>query len=404
MLRRLAVAGVAATALLAVPGSANAATLTPQQSAEYGAGWLGRQIQATSYVGSLGGPDYNTTALAVLALVAAGVGEDQAATAAAYLGAHVDDYVVDADGHDRPAALATLILVDHARGIDPSALVTRLLATKQTTGADIGLFGVQDATYDGAYRQALALLALAAVGATDADAIAWLKAEQCADGGWMGNRPDQSQPCPAFDTNTFVGEDSNGTSLAAQAFRALHVTPDADPLCFLAEAQNADGGFAFVPGFASDANSTGLAVQALLASGADLTHWAAAHGTPYAFLMSLQLPNPPSATAGAFAFQPGPGGALTANAFATVQAVPALAGRAFPLAPAELSTGLPLLPAASVATAAPSASPSPVAVRPRPVPQLPATGRDTTGQVVLALGLLGYGALCLGGARLARRR
>jgi hypothetical protein len=410
VLRRLATAGLALAGLLVLPGVATAATLTPAQAAQYGAGWVGRRLDATGYVAALSGPDYNATALGVLALVSAGVGEAQAAKATAYLMSHVDAYVVDADAHDRPAALAALILVAHARGLDPSALVTRLLATKQASGVDAGLFGVQDATYDGAYRQALALLALAAVGQNDADAVAWLKAEQCADGGWMGNRPDQAAACPAFDFNTFVGEDSNGTALATQALAALHETPAHDPLDFLADAQNDDGGFGFVPGFDSDTNSTALAVQALLAAGEDLADWTAPKGTPYAFLLAMQLGNPPAATAGAFAFQPGSGGKLVANAYATVQAVPALAGKPFPLAPAELSNALPLLPAAPAATpsatptvTAPSPSPTRV-VNPAPVPELPATGTgtkpwDATGQAVFGAGLLGYGLLALLGAR-----
>ncbi|HEU0129374.1 MAG TPA: hypothetical protein VFQ85_00090 [Mycobacteriales bacterium] len=424
MLRRSLTAGLALAGVLAVTGPAHAATtITPQQAAEYGAGWVGRQLDATGYVSGLGGPDYNTTALGVLALVAAGIGEEQAAAATSYLMSHVDAYVVDADSHDRPAALAALILVAHARGLDPAALVTRLLATQQTTGADKGLFGAQDATYDGAYRQGLALLALDAVGQTNADAVAWLTAEQCADGGWMGNRPDQAAACPAFDFTSFVGEDSNGTAVATQALAAVGATPAYDPRDFLADAQNADGGFGFVPGFGSDANSTALAIQALLALGEDLGDWAAPQGTPYSFLLSLQLPNPPATTAGAFAFQAGAGGKLTANAYATVQAVPALAGKTFPLAPATLADTLPLLPAAVTApTATPTptavvtpAAPKPTAAPTRavaaaPVPELPDTGPvgakpwDATGQVVFGLGLVGYGLLALGGARLARRR
>jgi hypothetical protein len=410
LLRRSLAAGLALAFALALPGAASAASLTPSQSAAYGAGWLGRQIDGTGYVAGLGGPDYNTTALGVLALVAAGVGETQAAAATSYLFSHVDAYVVDGSSADRPAALAALILAGHARGVDVSALVTRLLATKQTTGADAGLFGSQDATYDGAYRQALSLLALAAVGSTDADAVAWLKAEQCADGGWMGNRPDTSAPCPAFDSSTFVGEDSNGTALAAEALDALGETPSHDPLAFLATARNSDGGYAFVPGFGSDANSTALVAQALLALGEDAS-------SAQAFLMTLQVPNPPAAKAGAFAFQPNPDGSLTANAFATVQAIPALAGKTFPLAPAVLSTALPLLPAAPNPTPtsvsgspSPSVSPTEIVVVDPIGPTLPETGAplrrpwDAAGLAVLGLGLVGYGALFLGGARLARHR
>jgi hypothetical protein len=427
VLRRSVVAGVALTAALALPGAATAApTITPDLAAGHGAGWVGREIEENGgYLAGPGGPDYNTTAFGVLALVAAGVGEEQAADATAYLMDHVEEYVVSG-GADQPAALATLILVAHARGLDPSALVTRLLATKRTTGDDSGLFGAQDATYDGAYRQGLALLALAATGNTDADAIAWLTGEQCADGGWMGNRPEGAE-CPAFDWNTFVGEDTNGTALAAQALEALGVTPAHDPTEFFAKAQNADGGFAFVVGLGSDANSTGFVVQALLALGEDLGDWTAAKGTPYSYLLSLQVQNPPAANAGAFAFQ---GGAtLVPNALATTQAVPALAGLSYPLGPRTLSNALPLLPAAAppvkkppvkkppVRPAAPSATPTVAptaaptrAVNNAPVPELPATGGvgekpwDATGLAVFALGLVGYGVAALGGARLAGRR
>ena len=414
MLRRSLISLGAGLALTGVLAGAAHADVTADQAADYAAGYLGRLMDPTGYVPSLGGPEYNTTALAVLGLVAAEVGEPQAAEATAYLFAHVEDYVVKAS-QDVPGALATLILVGHARGVDVSALVTRLLATKQTTGADAGLFGSQDATYDGAYRQGLALLALAAAGTTDADAVAWLKAEQCADGGWMGNRPDTSAPCPAFDFDTFVGEDSNGTAIAAQALAALGETPSQDPLDFLSEAQNEDGGFAFVPGFGSDTNSTALAVQALIALGEDLGDWEAPDGTPYDFLISMQVGNPPADKAGALAFMPNPDDSLTANAFATAQAVPALAGKAFPISPATLSATLPLLPAPVVATPSvtPTVTPSVAPTRivdAAPLPQLPASGPvgqkpwDATGQVVLGLGLIGYGVLALGGARLAKRR
>ena len=405
MLRPLLVAGLALTAALAQP--ATAATITPALSAGYGAGWLGREIaENDDHIAALSGPDYNSTALAVLALVAAEVGEEQAAAATEFLFDNVDAYVVDGGGDDRPAALATLILVGHARSVDTSALVTRLLATKQTTGDNAGLFGVQDATYDGAYRQGLALLALAAAGETDADAIAWLQDEQCDGGGWMGDNPDQdAATCPDFDFTSFVGVDTNGTAMAAMGLAALG-QPNAAALAYLDGARNDDGGWGFVPSFDSDANSTALAVQALIAYGETVG------ALPLAFLMSLQLPNPPASTAGAFAFQTGG----TANVFATVQVVPALAGATLPLEPATLSDALPLLPAPAVpatpsatpAVPAPSASPTRL-VDAAPVPELPATGLgekpwDTNGLVVTGLGLIGYGVLALGGARLVARR
>ena len=73
-------------------------------------------------------------------------------------------------------------------------LVTRLLATEQTTGPDAGLFGTENqaANYSaGGYQQGLALAALAAAGVTGRSqvgtAIAWLVQEQCPDGGWTSS-------------------------------------------------------------------------------------------------------------------------------------------------------------------------------------------------------------------------
>lgn len=405
MLRPLLVAGLALTAALAQP--ATAATITPALSADYGAGWLGREIaENDDHIAALSGPDYNSTALAVLALVAAEVGEEQAAAATEFLFDNVDAYVVDGGGDDRPAALATLILVGHARGIDTSALLTRLQATQRTTGEDAGLFGVQDATYDGAYRQGLALLAIASAGGTDEEAIAWLADEKCPDGGWMGNNPDpDAASCPAFDFNTFVGVDTNGTAMAAMGLYAAGGV-DYPVVQWLKSVRNADGGWGFAEGMPSDGNSTALVAMAL-------TRYAdVVDETTKTYLMSLQLPNPPASTAGAFAFQAGG----TANVFATVQVVPALAGKIVPFGPATLTSSLPLLPAPAV-PATPSATPAvPVPsaeptrlVDPAPVPELPATGLgekpwDANGLVVTGLGLIGYGVLALGGARLVARR
>ena len=52
------------------------------------------------------------------------------------------------DNADGPGQLANLILDAHAMGVDPTNfggtnLVTRLLATEQTSGADAGLFGTE---------------------------------------------------------------------------------------------------------------------------------------------------------------------------------------------------------------------------------------------------------------------
>ena len=105
-------------------------------------------------------PTWRATANVVLALASAGVDPSGAHHALAYLAAHVNDYV-KVDGSDGPGQLALLILDAHALRASPTSfggtnLVTRLLATERKSGADKGLFGAQDPTYDGAYRQGLA--------------------------------------------------------------------------------------------------------------------------------------------------------------------------------------------------------------------------------------------------------
>ena len=66
--------------------------------------------------------------------------------------------------------------------------MARLLATERQSGVDAGLFGTQDPTFDGAFRQGLSLAALAAAGITTGSqvsaAVAWLTHQQCPDGGW----------------------------------------------------------------------------------------------------------------------------------------------------------------------------------------------------------------------------
>ena len=91
---------------------------------------------------------------------------------------NVDAYVTE-DGADGPAQLGLLILDAHALGVDPTSfggtnLVSRLLATEQTSGADAGLFGTEDQVNDysaGVYQQGLALAALAGAGQTSGSPV-----------------------------------------------------------------------------------------------------------------------------------------------------------------------------------------------------------------------------------------
>ncbi len=64
-------------------------------------------------------------------------------------------------------------------------------AATSTNPARIGLFGSQDPTYDGVYRQSLSLIVLDAAEATiPTPAVKWLKRQQCDNGSFTSFRSD----------------------------------------------------------------------------------------------------------------------------------------------------------------------------------------------------------------------
>ena len=68
---------------------------------------------------------------------------------------------------------------------------TALAAPSSTTG----LYGASDPTYDGVFRQSLAILGLTSVGVKpSAPAIDWLLNQQCADGSYQAYRTDLAAP------------------------------------------------------------------------------------------------------------------------------------------------------------------------------------------------------------------
>jgi len=352
----LLVAVDAAPSTAAVPATPSAAPRTlaaasPDQAAAAlrGAAWLESQFTPAGYIPSVqtpGSADLAATSNAVLALASAQGpsapgGPTVAQAGLAYLEANVDA-TVQVSGVDAAGPLALLILDAHALGVDPHSfggtdLVGRLLATQQTTGADAGLFGTQDPTYDGAYRQGLALAALAAAGVTGTAAVqhaeAWLTGQQCPDAGWASYQP--ALTCTVDPTN-YLGPDTNSTALAVLglgAQGALGTVVNGNPLGFLEASEDGDAGWGFEPHTtvspdSSDPNSTSLVVQALLALGQSPTGPAVVRGTatPISTLLAFQLTT--GSDAGAFTFPGLPGPDL----FATYQAVPALAGVVVPFA------------------------------------------------------------------------
>ncbi|MFN8158147.1 MAG: prenyltransferase/squalene oxidase repeat-containing protein [Candidatus Nanopelagicales bacterium] len=213
-------------------------------------------------------------------------------------------------------------------------------AAQAAAPAQPGLYGSADPTYDGAFRQSLALLAHEAAGSTPpAAAVAWLVGQQCADGGFQAFRPSTSVACTKSDPNAYTGEDTNSTALAALALRSVGKDAEADrAIAWLEKARAADGGFPYFVGGASDANSTADVLIALNGAGAPTSSTTPARH----FLESLQLGCDGAATDedGAIAFQDY-GSGLVANDAATVQSLVALAGSGLPVAPGSVSSTAP---------------------------------------------------------------
>ncbi|MFE2040429.1 prenyltransferase/squalene oxidase repeat-containing protein [Streptomyces sp. NPDC059477] len=182
-----------------------------------------------------------------------------------------------------------------------------------------GLFGAADPTYDGVWRQSLALLAQTSVGIRPAAvAVDWLTGQQCGNGGFAAFRAE-----PGTDCDTKTALDSNSTAAAVQALAALgdHEAATGKAVTWLKSAQNADGGWGYTPGGPSDANSTGVVIGALAAAGEQPAEVQKDGKSPYDALLALSVPCADADGGGAFAYQPDDKGDLVANADATAAGV-----------------------------------------------------------------------------------
>lgn len=172
------------------------------------------------------------------------------------------------------------------------------------------------------YQQALAILGLTAAGeVVPQNAQQWLLDRQATDEGIAGSWDD------GFGTTG----NADATALSLMALVAAGV-PVNDPaiaaaITFLDTAQTESGGWEYGAGFGPNVNSTGLVVQALHSLGEDFANaagpWSVNGVTPLDYLLSSQ------STSGAFQTDFGSG--PNDDFFATVQALPALAGQGWPL-------------------------------------------------------------------------
>lgn len=306
--------------LLAMPANRLAAAQRADPAlARAVAALLAEQNPDGSFAGFGGEPDPGTTTDAVIALAAAGERGVEVVepidAALGYLEGVAADYAASGQGQAAKLALAAV-----AAGRDPRAfggLDLPGMATGEAAGAATPIAGIPGVYGDDLYDHALVLLALAASGAEIPEAaIAPLRSAQLPDGAW------------AFDgAPTEGGGDSNTTALLIQALVAAGLGDDpmvAPALDYLRSVQTDDGAFAYAAAdpLVGDANSTALAVQAIVATGGDpaSTEWRNAA----AALAAFQNPS------GGFRYtaeEPAD------NLFATLQAIPALAGEPLPVGP-----------------------------------------------------------------------
>ncbi|MGP0032258.1 MAG: IPT/TIG domain-containing protein [Acidimicrobiales bacterium] len=341
---------------LGVPVGAVIPTLPQNAPAQSAAEWLGDQFTPQGFIPLSGSssPDLSATVNGMLALAAANVDGATAEKGLAYLEANSAAYIT-ANGSDGPGQLSLLILDAHALGADPTDfggtdLVSRLLATEQTSGPAAGRFGTnaQVADYNaGPYDQGLALAALKAAGVSaNAAAVSWLQNAQCPDGGWTAPDP-AINPCDGNPID-YAGPDTNTTSLALEGLAAqggLTPTVMTNALGFLTAAQDPDGGWGYDPNPSqapgnTDPDSTSLVLQALLAMGLSPNAITDQGASPVSALLSFVIPSGPDAGAISSPF----GSPTAGNVIATYQSVPALAGLSFPFNPPATPTVTSLAP------------------------------------------------------------
>ena len=378
--------------LAAVAAATDGAAATASPSASRAAAvWAAGQLTGGTHVQGEFGADIGLTADVVLALAAAGVGRPVAAAGGRWLASRSRSYLTGGVPGDVSAgSAAKLILVARALGRNPSTFgPLNLTATLRgrlgpngrfTDSLDFG--GPKPVDQSTTFTQSLAILSLRP--AVPPRAVSFLVSKRCRDGGFPVFYPEPGQPCVS---------DADGTGLAVQALLAVGAgRPAAPAVRWLVRHQRPDGSFSNSgPGAAPNSNSTALAVQALRAAGRP-----AAAGRGVSWLLSRQLGC--SAAAGDRGAVGYLDPVLDGSALrATAQAVPALAGLSLgdlDGRAARASAGLP----AMTCSPAPTPTPTPTSTQtststststrsPTPVPTRSRSGRSTLTRTSAAVPL-----------------
>ncbi len=293
------------------------------------------------------------------------------------------DYLkANAAAADKPAPAGKAALGAKALGLDPKAVN----GTNFIANINAGLDAATGKYAADDFSQSIAMLGLACTGnAVAPNAAAALKATQVSDGGWG-----------------FGGtSDADTTAIVIQALLASG-TSKTDPavtkaITYLKTSIQPDGGWGYAPA-PSNASSTAFALQALIAAGEDVNipQYIRPGPSPVSFLLSQQ--NADGSFMGFDAI------------FATNQVVPALAGRTFCNAPeTPITQTRPVATPTPVVTSTPAAA-TPVSTAPpttaAPAPRPPSTGNTNESsnpaseRLLMALAFV----LLSGGGLIAVRR
>ena len=281
--------------------------------------WMNEQQNADGSWSGWTGPDPGATCDAVLAYAAAGfdpatvIASGSITSAMDYLSSTASSYV-----NNGPDAAGKLALAVEAAGDDAHAFggvnIVHVL-TDTWYSPTLGAFGVPTNTW----HQAFAILGLTAAGETSpVSATQTLTGLQQFDGGWKYD----------FGPWSFTS-DPDSTGIAMQALIAAGVLPAdtsiAGGVLYLQNQQDSQGSWGSWG--SPSANSTAYAMQGLLAAGEDLVaaKWLKGGHSPYGALIAFQKSDGPFASGG------------TDSGLATWQAVPALLGVYYPLTPAILA-------------------------------------------------------------------
>jgi hypothetical protein len=312
--------------ILLLSGVALAAT-TEETAINKALRWLRTQQQANGSIPTAVSGTYNGTSQAVLAIATAN--QDPNAWLSSGNTSPLDflanQAVTQTDTITETGNTAWLTLAVVSAGKNPYSfggvnLVDTLQSYYDASTGQYGLVGDVPV-------QALSMMALS-VAVTDSQYITQtvpvtatnlLRSWQDASGGWG-----HAYPCTGY-----CSPDVDNTALVIQALIAagepFSSTSIVKALDFLKTQQGDDGGFQLWG--TSNANSTAWGIQALIAAGQDPdgTAWARHGNTPVSFLSSLQT------GAGYFEYSDPPPGWSSDLVLTTVQAVPALANKPFPL-------------------------------------------------------------------------